>query len=174
MVLKVAVVGAGLMGRKHIAHLARSSRFQLSAIVNPKSDNSTIAEQYGATHFTTHRELLADGIIDCAVIASSNDSHAEIALDLLGANIPVLIEKPVTATVAEGQAVEAASRRRQVVVPVLVLVIIVAITRLSLRPRHLSKAAASAHSSLSRVFGPSTNRIPTFRPTGALASMAGR
>lgn len=116
--MKIAVVGAGLIGRKHIELIARNAKFQLSAIVNPLNDHTDLRDRPGVRNFTSHRDLIASGCAEAAIVSSPNETHAEIAIDLIEAGLPVLIEKPIAASVEEGLAIEAAAMRCNV--PVLV------------------------------------------------------
>jgi len=109
--LKVAVIGAGLIGRKHIATVQDLPCFDLAAIVNPESPSDTLAKASGAKRFFSHTEMLENTPVDCAVIASATPSHCQIAVDLLDRGIPVLIEKPIAETVQQGLEIEAAARR---------------------------------------------------------------
>src|SRR5439155_1243379 len=67
----------------------------------------------GAEALTDHRALI--GRIDCASVAVPTQHHHAVSRDLLEAGIDVLVEKPLTTTLAEGKAlVELAARRGRV------------------------------------------------------------
>jgi predicted dehydrogenase len=109
--IRIAVVGAGLIGRKHVDVLQDLPQFELVAVVNPRSESDAFAARHGAKRFKSHKELLGACSIDCAVIASSTQTHADVALDFIAAGVPLLIEKPVTQSVAQGRAVAEAARK---------------------------------------------------------------
>lgn len=116
--LKVAVIGAGVIGRTHIDTLTKARGLALSAIVDPMPAAGDLAEQHQVRWFQDPDDLLADGIADAVVIASPNDTHVPIAERMLGAGLPILLEKPVASTLTEGAALAAAAESSGV--PVLV------------------------------------------------------
>lgn len=107
--LRIAVIGTGLIGRKHIEIIQQSDQFELSGIANPSSDSSDLVTHHHVKHFTSHRLMLDQLEINCAVIATSNETHEEIAADCLGSGITCLLEKPATHTLAAGLRLDALS-----------------------------------------------------------------
>jgi myo-inositol 2-dehydrogenase / D-chiro-inositol 1-dehydrogenase len=90
--LRLAVVGAGRMGRTHLAALARSSRAAAAAIVDP---DGAARERAGAlAGFATVDDLLAAGEFDAALIAAPTDLHVGLVRRLAAAGVPILCEKP--------------------------------------------------------------------------------
>jgi predicted dehydrogenase len=69
-----------------------------------------IAARYGTTGFT-HASQVA-GLVDAATIASPTLSHVDLALPLVEAGVPVLIEKPIASSLAEADTLIAAAARR--------------------------------------------------------------
>jgi predicted dehydrogenase len=116
--LAVAVVGAGVIGRTHIETIGKSDVARLAAVVDPTDAGQAIAESVGARWFATHADLINAKACDAAIVATPNAMHLGHALDFIAARIPVLVEKPVTVTVNDAQAlVDAAAQAK---VPVLV------------------------------------------------------
>ncbi len=90
--LRLAVVGAGRMGRTHLAALERSHRAAAAAIVDP---DGAARERAGAlAGFATVDDLLAAGEFDAALIAAPTDLHVGLVRRLAAAGVPVLCEKP--------------------------------------------------------------------------------
>jgi predicted dehydrogenase len=58
------------------------------------------------------------GHVDCVSVAVTTQHHYEVARDLLDAGVDVLVEKPVTTTVAEGQDLLELAVRGQLVLQV--------------------------------------------------------
>lgn len=111
--LRIAVLGAGHLGRIHAKLLAQVDDAELVAIVDPFAPaRETAAEVYGVPTFAAADEVIA--MIDAAIIASPSDCHAEMAETLLAADKHVFVEKPITVNAADAdRLVElAASRRR--------------------------------------------------------------
>jgi predicted dehydrogenase len=90
-VIRLAVIGAGVMGRAHAARIARNPRCELAAVVDP-------LPQPGPWFADLHSMPRVDG----AIVATPNALHVETALPLLAAGVPVLIEKPLAETVQDG------------------------------------------------------------------------
>lgn len=109
--LRTAVIGTGLIGRKHIRLIAGHPRFALAATVNPSGGPTDMPEVMGVPNFVSHREMIKGDRIQAAIVSSPNESHAEIAIDLIEAGVPVLIEKPITGCIDDGKRIIAAATK---------------------------------------------------------------
>ena len=107
--LKIAVVGAGLIGSRHIDLVLSVADCALAAIVDPAEHSVQLAAQTGAAHFTTLEAMLTAARPDGIIIATPNAFHVEQALQCISARIPALIEKPVAETAADGERLIAAA-----------------------------------------------------------------
>ena len=94
--LKIAVVGAGLIGRKHVDLVTRHAR--LSAIIDPDPKVRDLAVELGAAWFNSLEACLSDHQPDGAIVASPNQLHLDHGTTCLKAGLPVLIEKPLADT----------------------------------------------------------------------------
>ncbi|MDT0157122.1 Gfo/Idh/MocA family oxidoreductase [Microbacterium sp. ARD32] len=99
--LRLAVVGVG--ARSSIAqHAVDSGRGRVVAFVDPDPSAALRAERifgHTLTGYSHQRELIEGGTpIDAAFVTSPDHTHAEIAIDLLRAGIPVYLEKPLATT----------------------------------------------------------------------------
>jgi len=100
--LKVAVVGAGHLGKWHADKYAAHADCELVAVVDSDADTAAaVAGRHGARAVTDYKEIL--GAVDAVSLVVPTSLHHRIARDLLAAGIHCLIEKPVTETVAEAQ-----------------------------------------------------------------------
>lgn len=116
--LRIGVVGAGIIGLKHIETILRTPGFRLAGIVDPGPRAGEVAARFGVPLFADLGAMLAARAVDGAVVATPNELHAEAAIALLEAGLPALVEKPVVGTAGEADALLAAIRRTGV--PVLV------------------------------------------------------
>jgi predicted dehydrogenase len=116
--LAIVVVGAGIIGRKHIDYVLRSPHWSLAGIAEPCDGGRDCANRLGVSWRATAAELLDDVKPDAALIATPNDTHRELALACLERGIPVMIEKPIAASSDDATAIAAAAQRSGV--PVLV------------------------------------------------------
>lgn len=95
---RIAVAGAGLIGRAHIRVLQASRTCTLSAVVDPAAKADAGVPQYGSLD-----ELLRKDRPDGVILATPNAMHVPQALQCAAAGVPALIEKPVATSVAEGE-----------------------------------------------------------------------
>ncbi|MEK1896040.1 MAG: Gfo/Idh/MocA family oxidoreductase [Rhizobium sp.] len=93
--LKIAVMGAGLIGRRHIEGVLAEPRATLSAIVDPSDAGHDFAKSTGARCFPTLAEAAASERPDGVIVATPNQLHVANALEAIAAGIPVLVEKPI-------------------------------------------------------------------------------
>ncbi len=98
--LKCAVIGTGYLGKFHADKYAALPECELVAIVdtNPEAA-SAIAAKHGCLGLTDYLDLL--GKVDAVSVAAPTSLHFAIARDFLQAGSHVLVEKPITTTVAE-------------------------------------------------------------------------
>ena len=110
--LRVALVGAGSMGRHHARVLSESPETELLAIVDPDSAVDELAYRHHSTRLSSLDELLAGERPDAAVVAVPTAHHAAVASALLEADVAVLVEKPIAATMEEAAQLVALAARR--------------------------------------------------------------
>jgi myo-inositol 2-dehydrogenase / D-chiro-inositol 1-dehydrogenase len=75
---RIAVVGAGRMGRVHLDALARSDRVEVVAVLEPVQEIRRELAERGLRTFATLAELLEDGGFDGVLIAAPTDRHVEL------------------------------------------------------------------------------------------------
>jgi predicted dehydrogenase len=98
--LRAAVIGVGYLGRFHAQKYAALPDVELVGVVDPNPERAAaVARELGTAAFASHAELA--GKVDLVSIASTTESHYRIARDCLAAGLHVLVEKPITVTVAE-------------------------------------------------------------------------
>lgn len=115
--VRVAVVGAGHLGRIHARILAGLPETTLVAVVDPlENSRREVAAQHGVSAYAGHREIL--GQIDAAVIATPTRFHCQVAKELLAAGIHLLVEKPLAATTSQAAELVDLARRQGVVLQV--------------------------------------------------------
>ena len=115
--MRTAVIGVGHLGKHHARILAAMPEVQLVAVVDtnrPRAEE--VAAATGAEPLFDARDLI--GRIDAVSIAVPTDRHKDIALPLLEAGVPVLVEKPMAATLAETDQLIAAAARKGVALAV--------------------------------------------------------
>ncbi len=115
--LRIAVVGAGHLGRIHTRLLSSFDDVELVGVVDPiKQARERVADEFGTQAFASHLEV-ADQI-DAAVVATTTDHHRDVGVDLLTRGIHTLIEKPIARTVQEADELVAAASEHNVVLQI--------------------------------------------------------
>ncbi|MBN3807220.1 Gfo/Idh/MocA family oxidoreductase [Paraburkholderia sp. Ac-20336] len=104
---RIAVAGAGYIGRAHMAVAQRSATGTLSAIVDPSPAAAAIAAEAGVPLYRTLDELLERDRPDGVILATPNQLHVEHASRCLAARVPTLLEKPIAPSVEEAEALVA-------------------------------------------------------------------
>ena len=102
MSFRVAVVGAGRMGKLHARVLSEMDGAELACVVDQvESRARAVARQRDCTALTNVEEAVDR--VDAAIIAVPTLNHIEAARPFVQAGRPVLIEKPFTDDVKAGQ-----------------------------------------------------------------------
>ncbi|CAB3775973.1 Glucose--fructose oxidoreductase [Paraburkholderia ultramafica] len=111
---RIAVAGAGYIGRAHMAVAQQSGTCALSAIVDPSPAAGPIAAHAGVPLYRTLDELLERDRPDGVILATPNQLHVEHALICLAAGVPTLLEKPIAPSVDEAEMLVGEVERRGV------------------------------------------------------------
>ena len=115
------MVGTGAIGSRHADTIAGCPGTVLAGVVDSDPDARTAFEAGGAEAFPTVDGLLnalGGGGLDGVVVATTTDAHLECAEPLIDAGLPVLVEKPIAATMEEAARIAQLSNDAEV--PVLV------------------------------------------------------
>ena len=110
MTIRVGVVGVGVMGADHARKLARMvSGAHLVAVSDFDAGAAgAVAAELGARVCRDGVELIDDDEVDAVVIATRDDTHADLVRAALRVGKPVMCEKPLAPTVDECRDVVAA------------------------------------------------------------------
>jgi len=115
---RIAVVGAGTIGVRHIEEIVACPNASLAAIVDVTPAAAKLAHALRVPLYDSLDTLLRRDRPDGVVIATPNALHAPQAFACIAAGVPALVEKPLAHTVAGATAICEASERANV--PVLV------------------------------------------------------
>jgi myo-inositol 2-dehydrogenase / D-chiro-inositol 1-dehydrogenase len=108
MTIRIAIIGAGLMGADHARIIATDMPgATLQVICDAAADRAkTIADETGAAHITTDpMATITRADVDAIIISSPDPTHAPLVLACIAARKPVLCEKPLSQSTAECLAV---------------------------------------------------------------------
>lgn len=111
--LKAGVLGAGHLGKIHLRLLQQSEKYELVGFFDPFTENATkVAEEFGYKLFDSIDELMAAcEVID---IVTPTLSHFDCAKKAIENGCHVFIEKPITKTVSEAEAICALADKHKV------------------------------------------------------------
>ncbi|MEZ4387283.1 MAG: Gfo/Idh/MocA family oxidoreductase [Candidatus Krumholzibacteriia bacterium] len=100
--LRLAVVGAGHLGRWHAQQLATIDGVELVAVCDPDPARQSVATLHKAAFVTRHEDLDSFAL-DGVSIAAPTTLHYDLARYFLERGIPCLVEKPMAATSDEAR-----------------------------------------------------------------------
>jgi len=101
--LRLALIGCGFIGRRHLENIAKMESLVLRATVDVHEPNAaSVADEFHAAYYTTDPDrVFADPDVNAVIIATYHDSHTPLALRAAAARKHILIEKPMALTVEE-------------------------------------------------------------------------
>jgi UDP-N-acetylglucosamine 3-dehydrogenase len=111
-VLRVGLAGLGAMGRNHLRHLVARRDLRLVAVADPEVSLVGLAPDShdGVVPYRSTELMLDEVELDALVVAVPTTLHHAVAGKALDAGTAVLIEKPLSATLAEGEDLIARAR----------------------------------------------------------------
>ena len=112
--LRVGVVGVGVMGSQPCPRLCRSCRAPnwSASPIPTRKQTEFVARTLGCAAVATVDELLDLGV-DAITIAAPTHLHRDVALACIARGVHVLVEKPIASTVEEGNEIIDAARARR-------------------------------------------------------------
>ncbi len=107
---RVAVIGAGDFGRNHARVYRELDEAELVGVVDTNAERArAVAAEFGTQAFVNMEEL--GGRVDAASVAVPTVHHARVGCRLMEMGADVLIEKPMAATLAQADELNAQARR---------------------------------------------------------------
>jgi predicted dehydrogenase len=114
MPLRIGVIGVGYLGRHHARIYSELEGVELTAVADADAaQGEEIAGRYGCRFFTRYADLFP--LCDAVSIVTPTTTHHEVAMECLAAGKDILVEKPITESIDEADAlIEEAERRGRV------------------------------------------------------------
>ncbi|MBW8000708.1 MAG: Gfo/Idh/MocA family oxidoreductase [Planctomycetes bacterium] len=147
--LRTAIIGAGKMGAIHakVYHQLKISEF-VGIVDVDYGKARKLARKYKCEAFSDCSDLL--GKVDAVTIATPTTNHLEVAKVFLENKVPVLIEKPLAANVAQAKEIVALAKKNKTVVAVghseRCNPVVQAVKRLNIKPKFIECNRISPYS----------------------------
>lgn len=111
--MKIALVGAGAFGRKHLDGLKNIDDVEVVSVIGRTADaTAAVADEYGIVHHGTDlADALAIDEVDAVILATPTQMHASQSIACMEAGKHVEVEIPLADSLADAQAVLAAQER---------------------------------------------------------------
>jgi predicted dehydrogenase len=108
--LRLAVIGVGHLGKEHARILSEMSGVELVGVADLNSEQAqSVAQRLGCRAYVNFRPLLH--LADAAVVAVPTIHHHAIAREFLQCGMPLLVEKPLAATLEQAEDLVALAAR---------------------------------------------------------------
>ena len=112
--LRTAVVGVGYLGQFHAEKYAQLPNAELVAVVDTDRQRADdLAAKLGSRGVTDYRQILDE--VDAVSIVVPTQYHFEVARAFLERGVHVLLEKPITTTLAEADELIRIARERHAI-----------------------------------------------------------
>ena len=111
--LRTGVIGTGHLGRHHTRILANLPGSELVGIYDQNPEvAAALADEHGTRSLSSPEELWAEA--EAIVLAVPTFAHAGLGIQTLERGLHLMVEKPMTSTLAEADALLAARGEDQV------------------------------------------------------------
>ena len=77
--LRIGVIGAGLIGRRHLTVLLSDEAYAVGGIADPVPAAANLARQHDLPYYADYRRMLVDASVDGVIVATPNQLHASEA-----------------------------------------------------------------------------------------------
>ncbi len=118
-ILRVAIIGAGVMGTLHARIYSKMPNVKLIAICD--IDNlsaSKLSELHDVKKYVDYKKLITQELLDGVSITVPTGLHKEVALFCIEHNVNILVEKPLTRTVDDAKSIVEAAKKNGVVLSI--------------------------------------------------------
>ncbi|WP_277184252.1 Gfo/Idh/MocA family protein [Caballeronia sp. BR00000012568055] len=90
--INTAVIGAGVIGKRHVDEIAHNDACRLVAIADPSPEAAAYADALNVPYY---RDALARDDVHAAIVCTPNHTHLEVGLACIARKLPLLMEKPI-------------------------------------------------------------------------------
>ncbi len=115
--VRVGIIGVGYLGTQHARILSYLEQAELKGVADIEFKKALeIGNRHGVHYYQHYEEMLDE--IDAAIVATPTSEHFSIAKNLLQEGKHVLVEKPITETVEQGEKLVEIAREKGLILQV--------------------------------------------------------
>jgi len=115
--IRVGIIGVGYLGTQHARILSYLEQAELKGVADIEFRKALeIGNRHGVPYYQNYEDMLDE--IDAAIVATPTSEHFPIAMNLLEAGKHVLVEKPITETVEQGEKLVETARAKGLILQV--------------------------------------------------------
>lgn len=105
--INCGVIGYGRLGSRHALNIARNSGARLLAVADPvkQARDQVLNDFDNVKVYEDYRQMLEDKDIHAVIIATSTKQHYTVLKDTIHSKKEIFVEKPITYTVEEAEAI---------------------------------------------------------------------
>jgi len=107
--VRLAIIGGGVIGRRHAGAIAEDPAAELVGVVDPALTGKVLAFDMGVPLYGAVQALFDSGPVDGVIVSTPTEHHCPPTLAALKAGAHVLVEKPIMPTVEQAEKVVAFS-----------------------------------------------------------------
>ena len=116
-IIKAGVIGVGYLGRFHAQKYQALEDVELVGVADVDPDRARqVAAECGCAHFSDYKELLDQ--VEAVSIAVPTSFHHQVGFDALSAGVDILLEKPMTVTLAEADELIGLAKKNKLILQV--------------------------------------------------------
>ncbi|WP_422371260.1 Gfo/Idh/MocA family protein [Hoeflea sp.] len=110
--IRWGISGTGRIARQFAADIDHAANARLTAVAGRSADKveAFAGSLAGVAGFPSLEDMITSGSVDAVYVATSNHVHLDQTLACIRARMPVLVEKPLTASLKEALEIRAAAR----------------------------------------------------------------
>jgi len=108
--VRVGIIGVGYLGTQHARILSYLEEAELKGVADVDFKKAVqIGNRHGVNYYQKYQDMLDE--IDAAIVATPTSEHFSISKQLLREGKSVLVEKPITETVEQGEKLVALAKK---------------------------------------------------------------
>ena len=119
--IKLALIGCGFIGRRHLENIATMDAVSVEALVDLRPEAAEVFQQefeIGGYTTTETERVFADKDIDGVMICTHHDSHTRLSVAAAAAGKDILLEKPMALTAEECREIAHAAEKAGVILAI--------------------------------------------------------